>query len=46
MGRVEIAVMALGAALVVAGVAVLLWPAALVVAGLLLIVAGLPRGSA
>lgn len=46
MGRVEIAVMALGAALAVAGVAVLLWPAALVVAGLLLIAAGLPRGSA
>lgn len=46
MGRVEIAVMALGAALVVAGVAVLLWPAALVVAGVLLIAAGLPRGSA
>ena len=46
MGRVEMACMALGAALVVAGVAVLLWPLALVVAGVLLIAAGVPRGSA
>lgn len=48
MRRVEIAGMALGAALVVAGVAVVYWPGALVVAGALLLVActDRSRGSA
>lgn len=46
MRRIELACMALGAVLVVAGVAVLLWPVALVVAGALLIAAGAPRSGA
>jgi uncharacterized membrane protein HdeD (DUF308 family) len=46
MRREELACLLCGAVLLIAGVAVLFWPAALMVAGVLLIVAGLPRGSA
>lgn len=48
MRRVEIAGMALGAALVAAGVGAIYWPAGLIVLGALLIVAfaDLPTGGA
>lgn len=46
MRREELACLAGGAALLVAGVAVVFWPAALTLAGVLLIAVGLPRTSA
>lgn len=48
MRRVEIAGMALGAALVAAGAGAIYWPAGLIVAGVLLILAfaDLPTGRA
>lgn len=46
MGRIEWACLALGAVLLVAGVAWVFPPAGLMVAGLLLLAGGMPRGGA